>query len=54
MCINCGCDNPNDGDAPLITNKTFQEAAKAAGQSEEETKKNVFEYLKKSMEKKKK
>ncbi len=54
MCINCGCGNPNAGDAPLIANKTFEEAAKATGQSVEETKKNVFEYLKKEIEKKKK
>ncbi len=54
MCINCGCGYPDAGDAPLITNKTFEEAAKAAGQSVEQTKRNVFEYLKREIEKKKK
>ncbi len=54
MCINCGCGSPDAGGAPLITNKTFEEAAKAAGQTVEETKKNVYEYLKKEIEKKKK
>ncbi len=56
MCINCGCgmaDN-NMGDPKLITSQTFEEAAKAAGQSVEEAKKNVYEYLKKELEKKKK
>ncbi len=54
MCINCGCGAPDAGDAPLITNKTFEEAAKAADQSPEEAKKNVYEYLKKEIEGKKK
>jgi hypothetical protein len=56
MCINCGCGIPdnNMGDPKLITNQTFEEAAKAAGQSVEEAKKNVYEYLKKELEKKKK
>ncbi len=54
MCINCGCGAPDGGDPPLITNKTFEEAAKAAGQSVEEAKKNVYEYLKKDVEKKEK
>ncbi len=53
MCISCGCGAPDAGDAPLITNKTFEEAAKAAGQSPEQAKKNVYEYLKKQLEKKK-
>ncbi len=54
MCINCGCGAPDAGGPPLITNKTFEEAAKAAGQSTEEAKKNVYEYLKKELEKTKK
>ena len=56
MCINCGCDMPDNnlGDPKLITNKTFEDAAKAAGQSPDEAKKNVYEYLKKELEKKKK
>ncbi len=53
MCINCGCGAPDAGGSPLITNKTFEEAAKAAGQTVEEAKKNVYEYLKKELEKKK-
>ncbi len=53
MCISCGCGFPDAGDKPLITNKTFEEAAKAAGQTPEEAKKNVYEYLKKELEKKK-
>ncbi len=53
MCINCGCGAPDAGDKPLITNKTFEEAAQAAGQTPEEAKKNVYEYLKKELEKKK-
>ncbi len=54
MCINCGCGAPDAGGPPFITNKTFEEAAKAVGQSVEEAKKNVYEYLKKELEKKKK
>jgi hypothetical protein len=56
MCINCGCGMPDNdmGNPKLIINKTFEEAAKAAGQSVEEAKKNVYEHLKKEMEKKKK
>ncbi len=52
MCINSGCGFPDGGDPPFITDKTFEEAAKAAGQSVEETKKSVYEYLKKDLEKK--
>ncbi len=54
MCINCGCGDPNGGGSPLITNKTFEDAAKAAGQSVDEAKRNTYEYLKKEMEQKKK
>ena len=56
MCINCGCGMPDNnlGDPKLITNKTFEDASKAAGQSPDEAKKNVYEYLKKELEKKKK
>ena len=43
----------NMGDLKLITKQTFEEAAKAAGQSVEETEKNVYEYLKKELEKRK-
>jgi hypothetical protein len=40
--------NPNN-----ITNKTFAEAAKAAGQSPKEAKKNTLELLQKTLESKK-
>jgi len=53
MCINCGCGDPDMGKEPLITNKTFEEAAKAAGQSTEDAKKYVYEYLRDEMETKK-
>jgi hypothetical protein len=50
MCYNCGCGLPDNdgGSAKNIVNKTFVEAAKAAGQSVEEAKKNTLELLKKS------
>jgi hypothetical protein len=49
MCYNCGCGIPNDnlGDPRNITNKTFEEAAKAASQSPEEAKRNTLALLKK-------
>jgi len=55
MCYNCGCGMlDNDlGDPKNITNKTFEEAAKAAGETVEEAKRNVFEELKKQLERKK-
>jgi hypothetical protein len=37
------------GDPKNITNKTFEEAAKAAGQSPEEAKKNTLELLQKTL-----
>ena len=48
VCYNCGCQNPDDdmGSDKNITNKTFDEAAKAWGQSVEEAKKNALELLK--------
>lgn len=59
MCYNCGCGMPEDtmgqGNAGLdtngksITEKTFEEAAKSQGMSIEETKKNTFELLKKTL-----
>jgi hypothetical protein len=51
MCYNCGCGLPDNdgGSAKNITDKTFVEAAKAAGQSVEEAKKNTLELLKKSL-----
>jgi hypothetical protein len=51
MCYNCGCGLPDNdgGSAKNITDKTFVEAAKAAGQSVEDAKKNTLELLKKSL-----
>jgi len=55
MCYNCGCGMlDNDlGDPKNVTNRTFEEAAKAAGETVEEAKRNVLEELKKQLEKKK-
>ena len=55
MCYNCGCQMPDNdmGNPNNITNKTFQEAAKAAGQSVEEAKKNSLELLEKTLGEKK-
>ncbi len=49
MCYNCGCQMPNNdmGNQKNITNKTFEEAAKAMGQSVKESKKNALELLEK-------
>ena len=56
MCYNCGCEMPDNdmGNAKNITNKTFEEAAKAAEQSPEEAKRNTLELLKSQLEAKKK
>jgi hypothetical protein len=52
MCYNCGCKQPDDdmGNEKNITNKDFEEAARAAGQSVDEAKKNTYELLKKQLE----
>ena len=49
MCYNCGCGMPDNdgGSAKNIVDKTFVEAAKAAGRPVEEAKKNTLELLKK-------
>ena len=62
MCYNCGCNLPDDdmgaGHAGVdpngksITNKTFEEAAKAFGMTSEEAKKHTLELLKEMIEKK--
>ena len=54
MCYNCGCQMPDNdmGNPKNITNKTFQEAANAAGESVEEAKKNTMELIQKLSEKK--
>ena len=51
MCYNCGCGMPDDdmGDPKNITNKTFEEAAKASGQTVEQAKKETLELLKKQL-----
>lgn len=47
MCYSCGCIMPeNDNDDPRnITEKTFQEAAKANGETVDQIKHNVLELL---------
>jgi len=47
MCYNCGCQKPNDdiGNPKSITNRTFEEAAKASRQKSDEAKKNMMELL---------
>ena len=47
MCYNCGCGMPNNdmGNPENITNKTFEEAAKAMNQSSADAKKNARELL---------
>ena len=49
MCYNCGCQKPDDdmGNPKNITNKTFEEAAKASGKKSDEAKKNVMQLLEK-------
>lgn len=53
MCYNCGCEMPDNdmGDPRNVTDKTFEEAAKAVGQSAEEAKRNALELLRKVLEK---
>ena len=52
MCYNCGCEMPeNDmGDPKNITDKTFEDAAKAMDQPIDEAKKNTLELLRKTLE----
>lgn len=51
MCYNCGCGVPNDdmGHPQNITTKTFEEAAKAMGQTAEEAKKETLKLLQKQL-----
>jgi hypothetical protein len=51
MCYNCGCQMPDNdmGNPKNITNKTFEDAAKASDQSVEDAKKNALELLQKSL-----
>lgn len=49
MCYNCGCGMPNNdmNNPKNITNKTFEEAAKAMKQSVQESRENALELLEK-------
>jgi hypothetical protein len=51
MCYNCGCEMPDNdmGNPKNITNKTFEEAAKASGKKPEEAKKNTLDLLEKNL-----
>ena len=51
MCYNCGCEMPDNdmGNPKNITNKTFEEAAKASGKKSEEAKKNTLDLLEKNL-----
>ncbi len=51
MCYNCGCEMPDNdmGNPKNITNKTFEEAAKASGKKPEEAKKNALALLEKHL-----
>ena len=55
MCYNCGCQMPDNdmGNPKNITNKTFNEASRAAGQSAEEARKNTLELLQQTLSEKK-
>jgi len=52
MCYNCGCQMPDNdmGDPKNITDKTFEDAAKASEPSVEEAKRNTVELLKSLLE----
>ena len=47
MCYNCGCQMPNNdmGKNTNITNRTFEAAAGATGQSVKDARKNAHELL---------
>lgn len=56
MCYNCGCEMPDNdmGDPKNITDKTFEEAAKAMEQPIEEAKRRTMELLKSQLEREQK
>lgn len=56
MCYNCGCGQVNNemGDSRNITNKTIEQAAKAAGISPKEAMKNMVDTLNKELRKQEK
>lgn len=47
MCYNCGCGLPEDdhGDERNITNRSFDQAAEAIGQSAKEARENALKLL---------
>lgn len=51
MCYNCGCNDPNatGGNPKNITNKTFEEAAKATHETPEEAKRHTLELLEREL-----
>ncbi len=51
MCYNCGCNDPNatGGNPNNITNKTFEEAAKAAHQTPDEAKRQTLRLLERQL-----
>ncbi|MCL5773907.1 MAG: hypothetical protein M1536_05945 [Firmicutes bacterium] len=53
MCYNCGCQMPDNdmGNPKNITNKTFEESAKAMNMPVEKAKKNTLELLQKELAK---
>jgi len=57
MCYNCGCGVPDDNmgkpDAKgsSLTEKSFEELAKAWGMTTQEAKENTYELLKKQLKK---
>jgi hypothetical protein len=55
VCYTCGCGMPDEdmGDPRNITNKTFEEAAKAAGETTKEAKKNALKLLEKTLKEEK-
>ena len=55
MCYNCGCEMPDNdmGNPKNITDKTFEEAAKAMGQTVDEAKRFTLDLLQKQLGEKK-
>ena len=55
MCYTCGCGSPDNdmGDPRNITDKTFEEAAKADNESIEVAKRNTLNTLKENLGEKK-
>jgi hypothetical protein len=52
MCYNCGCEMPDNdmGDPQNITDKTFEDSAKAMDQPVDEAKRNTLALLRKLLE----